>query len=59
VEKHKTQVGSFVVAGHFVILLSIILAWIDHGFLFEEMVTALGLIGPLFALHDGHIFAYN
>jgi hypothetical protein len=58
VEKHKTQVGSFLVAGHFVILLSIILAWIDHGFLFEEMVTALGLIGPLFAGYTTVIFSH-
>jgi uncharacterized membrane protein len=57
-EKHRNQVGSFVVIGHFVILLSIIFAWIDHGFLFEEMVTELGLIGPLFAGYTTVIFSH-
>ena len=57
-ERHKNQVGSFVVAGHFIILLSIIIAWVKHGFLFEEMVTALGLIGPLFAGYTTVIFSH-
>jgi hypothetical protein len=46
---HRTKVGLFMIAGHFVIILLILTMWGVGGFLFEEMVTAVGLIGPLFA----------
>ena len=55
---HKISLGIFLVVTHFGILLSIFAFWIKGGFLFDEMITALGLIAPLFAGYSTVIFAY-
>ncbi len=56
--KHRLRVGLFISSAHFVVLLTILGFWVAGGFLFDEMVTALGLIGPLFAGYTTVIFAY-
>ena len=56
--QHKLLVGLLMSAGHFLVLLMILGLWIAGGFLFDEMVTALGLIGPLFAGYTTVIFSY-
>ena len=56
--RHKLLVGVLMSLGHFIVLLAVLGFWIAGGFLFEEMVTALGLIGPLFAGYTTVIFAY-
>jgi hypothetical protein len=55
---HKIGVGIFMIVTHFGILLSIFAFWISGGFLFDEMITALGLIAPLFAGYSTVIFSY-
>jgi hypothetical protein len=49
--KHTLNIAILIVASHFCILIEIIWLWLKSpkGFLFPEMVTAIGLIGPLFA----------
>jgi hypothetical protein len=56
--KHRIQLGLFMIISHFLILLEVIILWTFHGFLFEEMTTSLGLIGPLFAGYTTVIIAY-
>jgi hypothetical protein len=56
--KHKIAVGLFLSGSHFSILILILVFWSINGFLFDEMVTAIGLIGPLFAGYTSAIFAY-
>jgi hypothetical protein len=56
--KHRIQLGIFMIISHFLILLEVIVLWMFHGFLFEEMTTSLGLIGPLFAGYTTVIIAY-
>jgi MFS family permease len=55
---HKITIGMFLIVTHFGILLAVLGFWISGGFLFDEMVTALGLIGPLFAGYTTVIFSY-
>jgi hypothetical protein len=56
--KHRLQLGIFMIASHFFILVAVIALWVFHGFLFEEMTTTLGLVGPLFAGYTTVILAY-
>jgi len=55
---HKIALGMFLIITHFGILLAVLGFWICGGFLFDEMVTALGLIGPLFAGYSTVVFSY-
>jgi len=56
--KHRIKLGIFMIISHFLILIEVIVFWMLHGFLFEEMTTSLGLIGPLFAGYTTVIIAY-
>jgi len=48
-QRQKIIVGLFMIGSHFFIILMVMVAWLAGGFLFTEMVTAVGLIAPLFA----------
>jgi hypothetical protein len=51
--RHSAIVGLMIVLGHFSLLILVIALWLRYptGFLFGEMVTAIGIIGPLFAAY--------
>jgi len=44
--KHKIAVGLSLVFTHFGIIILVFAFWIIGGFLFTEMVTAIGVIVP-------------
>src|SRR5215470_737511 len=55
---HKVRLGIFLVSIHFIVLLSVGVFWVAGGFLFDEMIAAVGLIAPLFAGYTTVIISY-
>jgi hypothetical protein len=55
---HKIAVGFSLIVTHFGIIILVSAFWILGGFLFTEMVTAIGMIVPLFAGYTTIIFSY-
>ena len=54
----KTALSAFLVAAHFVILFTVVLLWLNDGFLNEEMTTTLAIIGPFFAAYTTTFVRY-
>ena len=47
----KNKIGLFLIISHFSIILFVVILYLFHGFLFEEMTTTIALIMPMFSIY--------